>query len=185
MAKPYTRRRTPIPPLYHNPTVRSADYHLLWGVALILAGILIGYFWLWGNAVQIQTSEAWILGTRDGLNLSPRLDLFLQITQFWGGTLSIHEMIAYTWGWLNQIILLAFSLGIELQFGGKERASAFKWGCIFFIILNSLADLNYGNAFGGTWQPWAFAGICFMASFFFGLAAIGLFVEGVKRLIGH
>lgn len=155
----------------------------LLGIACLLAGLLIGYFWLWGNAVQIQTSEAWILGSRD-VTLSPRLDLFLQVTQFWGGHLGVRTMIAYTWGWLNQVILLGFSLGIELHIGGRSRAQIFKWGSIIFIVLNSLADLNYGDVFGGTWQPWAFAGLTFMGSFFFGLLAISCFVAAYKYFTG-
>jgi len=172
-------------PVTNNSTnTKGSEHHFLWGVVLIAAGLLVGYFWLWGNAVQIQTSEAWIVGKAIQVTLSPHLDIFLQVTQFWSGNLTYTEMIAYTWGWLSQIILLAFSIGIEFHIGGRGRARAWKWCSILFIVLNSLADLNYGNAFGGSWQPWLFAAACFMASFFFGLAGIGLIVEGVKRIFG-
>ena len=181
---PTTATTTPAATNAAAQAKNNSEHHFLWGVVLIAVGLLIGYFWLWGNAVQIQTSEAWIIGSPTNVNLSPHLDIFLQVTQFWGGHLNYREMIAYTWGWLSQIILLAFSIGIEFHIGGRGRARAWKWCSIFFIVLNSLADLNYGGAFGGTWQPWLFAAACFMASFFFGLAGIGLIVEGVKRLVG-
>jgi len=182
---PTTATTTPAATNAAAQAKNNSEHHFLWGVVLIAVGLLIGYFWLWGNAVQIQTSEAWIIGSPTNVNLSPHLDIFLQVTQFWGGHLNYREMIAYTWGWLSQIILLAFSIGIEFHhIGGKSRANAWKWCSIVFIVLNSLADLNYGGAFGGSWQPWLFAAACFMASFFFGLAGIGLIIEGIKRVLG-
>ncbi|MGH2478493.1 MAG: hypothetical protein ACRDHW_02410 [Ktedonobacteraceae bacterium] len=180
-ARPKARkvRKVSYPP---TSTSKRIDYHFLWGVAFILFGLLVGYFWLWGNAIQIQTSEAWIIGSKDGLSIAPRLDIFFQLTKFGSGSLTPRESIAYTWGWLNQIILFAFSIGIEFHIGGKARVTAWRWASGLFIVLNSLADLSYGNAFGGAWQPWVFAGVCFMASFFFGVVAIGLIVEGFKRI---
>lgn len=163
---------------------RGGGIHtLILGGFYILLGTLIGFFWLWGNAVQIQTSEAWIIGIHSGLTLSPRLDIFLQLGQIWSGNLTLGQGIAYTWGWLNQIILLVFSIGIEKSILEHRQVTWLKWMCLLFIVLNSLADLNYGNAFGEGWQPWAFAGICFMASFFFGLVAIGLIAHGVKLIL--
>lgn len=171
------------PPASASPA--KGEHHFFWGIAYVFAGVLVGFFWLWGNAVQIQTSEAWILGAHNAVSLSPRIDIFLQVTQLWSGHLTLHQFIAYTWGWLNQVILLAFSLGIEFHHvSGKHRADAWKWGSALFIILNSLADLSYGSSFGGMWQPWVFAGVCFMASFFFGLLAIGAIVKGIKYIFG-
>ncbi|MGH2507345.1 MAG: hypothetical protein ACRDHZ_08060 [Ktedonobacteraceae bacterium] len=158
----------------------AKNKHVLWGILSIAAGIVVGYVWIWGNIVQIQTSEAWIIGNIKGLSLAPNFQIYLQITQL--GQASFQQSIAIVWGWVNQIILLAFSIGIEMHLGGKARQWVWNWGCVLFITLNSLADLSYGNYFGGTWQPWAFAGICFMASFFFGLAAMSLIIKGLKQI---
>lgn len=158
----------------------AKNKHVLWGVLSIAAGLAVGYMWLWGNMIQIQTSEAWIIGNTTGLSLAPNFQIYLQLVQL--GQASFQQSIAIVWGWANQVILLAFSIGIEMHLGGKARQWLWNWGCVFFITLNSLADLSYGSYFGGTWQPWAFAGICFMASFFFGLAAMSLFIKGLKQI---
>lgn len=160
------------------------DRHIVKGVFLILVGVLVGYLWLWGNALQMTTSELWILGMPKGetLSLSPQLSIFLQIGAFWNGHLTTKEVVAYGWGWLNQVILLVFAIGTEYVFITKKRASTFKWICGGFIVLNSLADLSFGNIFGGEWQPWAFAAICCFATFSLGVAAVGLVVEGWKQI---
>src|SRR5262249_10550139 len=159
----------------------QSGQHLVKGLFLIILGLLVGYMWLWGNALQITTSEAWILGTKN-VTLSPQLSVFLQITTLFDGHHSLKETIAYGWGWLNQVLLLVFSIGIEHAIVEKKRARTFKWICACFVILNSLADLSYGTAFGGMWQPWAFAAICCFATFSLGVAAIGLMVEGFKQI---
>lgn len=165
-------------------SINQGDHHILWGLALIGFGLLVGFFWLWGNAIQVQTSEGWILGQSNGLALAPHLDIFFQIRDLWGGHLTQKQFIAYTWAWINQIILLAFSIGIEFHIGGRGRVNAWKWGSVLFIILNSLADLNYGGVFGDWWQPLAFAGLTFMASFFLGVVSLALIVEGIRHLVG-
>lgn len=162
----------------------SSSKHIVKGIFLICLGILVGYLWLWGNALQLTTSELWILGIPKGmqLNIAPHLTVFLQIREFWSGNLSLRQVIAYGWGWLNQVILLVMSVGVEHALVSKKRATVFKWICGLFVVLNSLADLSFGNAFGGQWQPWAFAAICCFATFSLGVAAVGLIVEGWKQI---
>lgn len=156
--------------------------HIVKGIFMIVLGLIAGYLWLWGNALQIQTSEAWITGARNA-NLSPQLSIILQLTQLWSGHLNLREIIAYAWGWLNQILLLFCSVGVEYALVSKKRAVFFKWACACFVLLNSLADLSFGSAFGGQWQPWAFAAICCFATFSLGVAAVGLIVEGVRQIL--
>lgn len=152
------------------------------GMADLLFGLLIGVFWIWGNLVQIQTSEAWILGQTAALSASPNLQIFLQIGQVFSGGLGFKTFISYTYGWMVQIILLSLSIGAEIHFGGKVRRGLYVGFGLFFVVLNALADINTGNVLGD-WQAWAFAGVCLMASFGFGLVAIGLILTGIKRLI--
>jgi hypothetical protein len=163
----------------------SSGHHIFKGLFLMACGVLVGYLWLWGNALQLTTSELWIIGLTPGqhLSIAPQISVFLQITQFWSGpTLTMKQVIAYGWGWINQVILLILAIGAEHSIVSKKRASAFKWICGGFVVLNSLADLSFGNAFGGQWQPWAFAAICCFATFSLGVAAVGLLVEGFKQI---
>ena len=48
-------------------------------------------------------------------------------------------------------------------------------------ILPIAADFTY-SAFGGFWEQLAFAGMCLMMSFFFGLLSIHLLITGFSRL---
>lgn len=158
--------------------------HIIKGIFLISVGLLVGYLWLWGNALQLTTSELWILGMPKGeqLSIAPQLSVFLQITQFWSGHITMKQVVAYGWGWINQVILLVLSIGADYVIVSKKRATTFKWLCGLFVVLNSLADLSFGNVFGGEWQPWAFAAICCFATFSLGVAAVGLIVEGWKQI---
>ena len=92
-------------------------------------------------------------------------------------------MLFRSWGLLNQIIALILAIGIDFALISKKRAKAFKWMGAGFVVLNSLADLSFGSAFGGMWQPWAFAAICCFATFALGVMAIALIVEGFKHII--
>src|SRR5882724_6332948 len=166
------------------PTARSAstnqDHNALPWVtvppfALLLIGTVVGFFWLWGNLTQIQTSEAWILQTQYGISLIPHFDLLLQLKNFWTGNLTQSEIIADTWGWGVQLILLVCSVGIEkpqlfihrkynngqsfpdsLARNARTRANVFKMVSLVLIALNSIADFNYSGT-AGVWGQIAFA----------------------------
>lgn len=175
---PVVSKQTVPPPRTHE------DPHNIWPLWYILGGLAVGFAWLWGNTVQIQTSEAWILHLRTGIDLAPHFVILLQIQDFWNGNLTQNQVIADTWGWGNQFIVLICSIGIEFPAhtaNAKKRAAWFGWGCVLFIILNSLADINY-SALSGFWEQLAFAGMCLMMSFFFGLLAIHLIITGLSRM---
>lgn len=157
-------------------------HHYIKGLFLIAFGLFVGFLWVWGNAFSIMTSEAWITGAHASLTLSPQFGIFLQLSQLWSGKLSLIQSIAYAWGWFNQAISLIVAIGFEYALISPKRAKVFKWIAAGFVILNSLADLSFGNAFGGTWQPWAFAAVCCFATFALGVASLGLIVEGFKQI---
>lgn len=160
----------------------SAQHHIIWGVAQILFGGLIGFFWLWAHAVEIQTTEYLIDGFKGSVNLAPGLQIFLQIRQFGDGSLSGQQLFAYTTAWLTQVVLIAFSLNIKLHVGGRAYAWFWKWGSIAIIVVGSLGDLAYGGVFSAWWQPWFFAGLLLFVSIFIGIAAIKLIMDGFKSL---
>lgn len=158
-------------------------HHYIKGLFLIGFGLFVGFLWLWGNAFSIMTSEAWITGAHASLSLSPQFGIFLQLSQLWSGKLTLIQSIAYAWGWFNQAISLIVAIGFEYSLISQKRAKAFKWIGAGFVLLNSLADLSFGTAFGGTWQPWAFAAICCFATFALGVAALSMIVEGCRQII--
>ncbi len=115
-------------------TSKSAveDHHHLWPFWYILGGLAVGFGWLWGNTVQIQTSEAWILQLKTGIDLAPHFAILLQVADFFNGNLTQSQVIADTWGWGNQFIILICSIGVEFPAHtptAKRRASWFGWGC--------------------------------------------------------
>lgn len=162
---------------------QAKDHNGIWPLAYIAGGLLVGSFWLWGNVVQIQTSEAWMLGIQ-GASLVPHFEILQQLSSFWSGGLDQRHVISDTWGWGIQVVLLICSIGVEFPShneASKRRSNWFGWGCILFIVLNSLADFSYGSAYG-FWEQVAFVGITLMMSFFFGLLALHLIITGLAKM---
>jgi len=172
-------------------------------VVLLALGIVVLFFWLWGNLTQIQTSEAWMLHLQSGsqtFSLLPNFSLFTQISAFFTGSLSGPALIADTWGWGIQIVLLVCSIGIErpqlfitrkynktLPFSesvaksARSRAAIFKFVAVAMIILNSVADFSYSAA-DGLWGQLAFSAITLTMSFFFGLIAYHLIDAAISEM---
>ncbi len=183
-------RGTPIPAAsnatrpFPSPTQKKSR---AWGLVYLLGGLAVGFGWLWGNTVQLQTSEAWILQLSTGIQLAPHFAILLQVADFFNGHLSQPQVIADTWAWGNQFLILICSIGVEFPAHSpatKKRSAWFGWGCALFILLNALADYSY-SALAGFWEQLAFAGMCLMMSFFFGLLAIHLLISGLSRLFGR
>src|SRR5215475_6890589 len=65
-----------------STTQGGGDPHNIWPLWYILGGLAVGFGWLWGNTIQIQTSEAWILQLQSGIALAPHFAILGQIAQF-------------------------------------------------------------------------------------------------------
>lgn len=174
------RRRMPTPV---NPSVPQAlPQKHVWPVFKMFAGGALGYFWAWGNTVQLATSEAWFLHLK-GVVLAPHFTIIWQVTDFWSG-FDPKYVIAYTWAWGIQVLMLVFSIGIEWPVrtpAGLRRARLFKYGTLICIVLNSLADFFFSSSFG-IWEQLAFVGITLMMSFFFGLLGLNLILSGLIEI---
>lgn len=172
------RSATPAP----TPAPQPSPQRHVWPVFKVFAGGALGYFWLWGNTVQLGTSEAWFLH-QNGVSLAPHFSIILQITDFWTG-FNPQYTIAYTWAWGIQVLMLVFSIGIEWPVdtqAGRTRARWFKYGTIVCVVLNSLADFFFSNTFG-FWEQLAFVGITLMMSCYFGLLGLHLILSGLKAI---
>jgi hypothetical protein len=202
-----TPTKRPVPPRASAaaaPAGKADDHRHAWStvppIVLLAAGIVVAGFYVWGNLTQIQTSEAWILQSHAALSLVPRFDLFGQIKDFFTGQLSGSNLVADTWGWGIQIVLLVCSIGIErpqlfihrkynskLTFSDSVAKTARRRGAIFktlafaMIVLNSIADFNY-SSHAGVWSQIAFSAITLMMSFFFGLIAYHLIDAGLSEM---
>ena len=185
----------------NSKTMAADDHRHSFGtlppVAYILIGLIVGFFWIWGNLVQIQTSEAWMANvSSSGVSLIPHFALVAQLASFWSGNLTQDQIIADTWGWGIQIILFICSVGIErpqmLIHRKYNKGVAFSEGAsktaewrgniyisvsVILIALNSIADFKYSSA-GDFWHQLAFAGMTLVMSFYFGLISIHLIVAG-------
>jgi hypothetical protein len=149
----------------------------------VFAGAVLGYFWLWGNTVQLATSEAWFFHLNN-VTLAPHFSIVLQVTDFWSGFNS-QDTIAYTWAWGIQVLLLVFSIGIEWPMqtpAGQTRARWFKYGTLVCVVLNSLADFFFSAVYG-FWEQLAFVGITLMMSVYFGLLGLHLILTGLKEIL--
>lgn len=171
-----TQGPAPLPP--HT----THQNHRFWGFAWIILGFGCLYFCLLANAVQIQTTKYWFAGKRGSLILSFNLLDYQTIlpTQ----NMDQHLMLACLFAWFQQLIQFTFSIGLDLhQLMGKKKASVYLWFSAFYVIMNSLADLNFGGMYSDWWQPWLLAGSCFMVSFYFGLGAINLIIKGFRMVL--
>lgn len=172
---------TPDATAVHTLSEAHPQKHV-WPIFKVGAGTALGYFWLWGNSVQIATSEAWFSHLK-GVTLSPHFGIIMQVTDFWNGFAS-ENVIAYTWAWGIQVLLLVFSIGIEWPVftpAGIARARWFKYGSLACIALNCLADFFFASNYG-FWEQLAFTGITLMMSFYFGLLGLNLILSGLKEM---
>jgi hypothetical protein len=172
---------TPNATAAHTPSGARPQKHV-WPIFKVFAGGALGYFWLWGNTVQLATSEAWF-NHLSGVTLTPHFGIIMQVADFWNG-FDAQNTIAYTWAWGIQVLLLVFSIGIDWPTNtpqGKARAQWFKYGSIVCIALNSLADFFFSSQYG-LWEQLAFTGITLMMSVFFGLLGLHLILSGLKEM---
>src|SRR6266446_4322504 len=78
-------------------------------VYFLLGFVCLG-MWTAGTAVQVQTSEAWIMGQQ--VNNLPTLSTFAQIVLFISGHLPANEVVPFTFAWGVQLALIIASVGI-------------------------------------------------------------------------
>jgi hypothetical protein len=147
----------------------------------VLLGVILLGFCLLGITTQIQTNEAFVLGSGQVSTFQPNWNIFLQLPQlFFGGT-SSGQYAANLVGWGVEVVFLALTTGYDLVhyaagIGGATLGRIFKviaWGIIGFNMWN---DFNYGTLGSGIGGHFSFMIVAFIMVAFCGKIGV-LFLE--------
>lgn len=146
-------------------------------VYIILGVVCLGV-WAAGTAIQVQTSEAWMMGTV--VNRIPTLATFAQVGLFISGGLPESLVVPFAFAWSAQIALIAASVGIELPKEPKWRYYT-SWAVVILLIgTNSAGDWSYSAQYG-TWGQIGFTMAILFLTFFVGLLAVMCFVHAFRK----
>ncbi len=133
-------------------------------------------FWFLALMMQVQTSEAMLIGGPQVNIFHPNWAIFMQIPDLFRGRLPQDEAKAAMFAWGSEWVLLGCFLGWEEMRSAVAGTGKFLAGCFEFIGLailayNFISDFNYGTLGSGWWGQVGFAVlVSFMTMFF---AAIG------------
>ena len=160
--------------------VRRATQVASWPpLVYFLLGLVCLGFWGAGTSVQVQTSEAWIMG--EHVTSIPTLATFLQIWKFFSGTLPATFVVPFTFAWGVQLALIIASVGIELPKYPKWRYYL-SWGVVLLLIgVNSAGDYQYSGPYG-FWGQAGFTLVILFVTFCLGLLAVMCFIHGFQKL---
>lgn len=166
------------------------DVFFLPPIVLLAVGFILTLVWGFGNYVSIVTTEAWFLG-KNGGNLIP---IFLS-----DGVFNSRIAIAFFFAFIIQCVLVIVKIGLidthvvtTTKHNGNvvisentlrdARNQALLWKCIAYVILflNAFADLLYSQDLGIV-QSWAFCGVLFVCTFYFGTFGIMCITAGLNH----
>lgn len=151
-------------------------------VVYFILGVVCLLMWAGGTAMQVQTSEAWILGAQ--VKYLPTLSTFLQIWLFITGQLPGDQIVPFGFAWGVQLALIVASVGVEMPKHPKWRYYL-SWAVVVVLIgVNSAGDYNYSAQYGG-WGQLGFTVVILFVTFCLGLLAIICFTHGFKRMQGQ
>jgi hypothetical protein len=137
---------------------------------LVLGLVLITFFLL-ALMLQIQTSEAFLLGG-DPVTLAPNWGVLSQPALLARGLLPLNEAKAVMWGWGIEMVYLVCVVG-EVAVHNRLQGY-FKTGAFLLVAFNFWTDFNYGNLPSGFGGQVAFAGITSFVVAFFGVIGLNL-----------
>ena len=152
-----TRRRYDDDP-HHGATSHRGHIPIL---KLVLGILLVGFFLL-ALMLQIQTSEAFLLGGSP-VQLAANWGVLSQPVELIRGQLPLDIAKAAMWGWGIELVYLVCVVG-EVSVHGRLGG-----------------DFNYGNMASGFWGQVAFAAITSFIVAFFGLIGLTLIWESITE----
>ena len=137
---------------------------------LVLGLVLVGFFLL-ALLLQIQTSEAFLLGGSP-VSLAANWGILSQPLDLARGMLPIEMAKAVMWGWGIELVYLVCVIG-EVSVHGRLQGW-FKTGAFILVVFNFWTDFQYGSLASGFWGQVAFAAITSFIVAFFGVLGLNL-----------
>ena len=137
---------------------------------LVLGLVLVGFFLL-ALMLQIQTSEAFLLGGSP-VSLAANWGILSQPIDLARGMLPIDMAKAVMWGWGIELVYLVCVIG-EVSVHGRLQGW-FKTGAVILVVFNFWTDFQYGSLASGFWGQVAFAAITSFIVAFFGVLGLNL-----------
>ena len=168
-----------------RPSSRSRKHALVqhmatWPpVVYAILGLFALLFWAGGTAIQVQTSEAWIMGVP--LKDFPSIATFGQLWEFAWGRLPVAALVPFSFGWGVQVALIIASVGVELPRRPIWRYRLSWFVIIVLIVVNSAGDFVYSWHYG-FWGASGFTVVILFVTFCAGLLAIMCFIHMFDKL---
>jgi hypothetical protein len=144
-----------------------------------LLGVVCLTLWLAGTAVQVQTSEAWMMQTT--VRATPTLSTFAQLVDFVRGLPISCGIVPFIFAWGVQLASIVASVGIEMPPHPAWRFSLSWIVVVGLIIVNSCGDFFYRSPYG-TWGQIGFSVVILFVTFCLGLFAVMAFVHMFRKL---
>lgn len=165
--------------------------HITWGTILLAGNIA-------GNMLQIQSTQAWFLGTQLDWHLD--FGIWSQWGLFFHGGMDAPHTVAFIASWGAQFILMTSKIGtsfIQARALQKHGTTAHRvdrvvkeavirvgvWNFLAWaiILFDSLTDWGYSNGMG-FWQQCFFVAVTFLLTFYCGSWGIMNIVSGIGRM---
>ena len=153
-----------------------ASHHGTAPILKLLLGILLIGFFLLALMLQIQTSEAFLLGSSP-VQLAANWGVLNQPFALLQGKLPLDMAKAVMWGWGIELVYLVCVVG-EVSIHGW-LGGWFKTGAVILVVFNFWTDFNYGQMASGFWGQVAFAAITSFIVAFFGVLGLTLIWESI------
>jgi hypothetical protein len=154
----------------------AASHHGTAPVLKLLLGLLLIGFFLLALMLQIQTSEAFLLGSSP-VQLAANWGVLNQPLALLQGQLPLDIAKAVMWGWGIELVYLVCVVG-EVSIQGR-LGGWFKTGAVILVVFNFWTDFNYGQMASGFWGQVAFAAITSFIVAFFGVLGLTLIWESI------
>lgn len=155
-------------------------------IAFVAVGLLALIFWAYVSLLQIQTSEAFVLGGST-TGLVPNFNVLHQIPDFVQGHLDATMVKAVIWGWGVEILFLIAIVGYDHAHGSVKSnnqtlGTIFSTGIWLIILYNFVSDFKYGQIGTGFWGQFGFAMIATFVVAFLGVIGIRFLEVAVKDM---
>lgn len=162
-----------------SSTAPAARHHS--PIPKALVGICVLLFWFYVTLLQIQTSEALVLGTGTS-SLLPSFKTLLQIPEAFQGQLSPTMVKAFIWGYGVQLIFLVMVVGYDharqtIHSSSSTLGAFFTTGMWLIVLYNFVSDFLYGMTGMGWWGQLGYALIASFVVAFLGLVGVNFLVK--------